>query len=112
MANILTLFHHITDINEIMLYACVHFKIVGLSSQALLMSYVITSSVNTVATSVSIASIDKLGGALNGIKFGVIGRIWSCRVGGGIHLHVHVSLHIVLGTIVLACAIRDLPTGD
>ncbi|KAH0452213.1 hypothetical protein IEQ34_019512 [Dendrobium chrysotoxum] len=92
MAILVPIFQQLIGINVIMFCAPILFKIVGFDDQASLMSVVITSIVDMVATFVSIASVDKLGrrtlfleggvqmiicqiivGTLIRIKFGVTG---------------------------------------
>ncbi|KAJ8617970.1 hypothetical protein MRB53_014156 [Persea americana] len=92
MAILIPFFQQFTGINVIMFYAPVLFKTVGFGNNAALASAVITGGVNSLATLVSIFSVDKFGrrllfleggaqmllcqiavGTLLGVKFGTSG---------------------------------------
>ncbi|KAJ8450864.1 hypothetical protein Cgig2_032489 [Carnegiea gigantea] len=127
MAIVIPFFQQLTGINVIMFYAPVLFKTIAFKYNASLMSAVITSGVNVLATLVSIYGVDVgeegssswraafrclfvVVAIFTGLKFGVSGNPsigltpmvrHSC---GALHLHIRFGLCMVMGPIGMAFA--------
>ena len=78
MAIAIPFFQQLTGMNVITFYAPVLFKTLGFGNNASLMSAVITGSVNTLATFVSIFSVDKWGRRSLFLEGGV--QMFICQV--------------------------------
>ena len=78
MAIAIPFFQQLTGMNVIMFYAPILFKTLGFGNNASLMSAVITGSVNTLATFVSIFSVDKWGRRALFLEGGV--QMFICQV--------------------------------